>query len=128
MDPLIYFWNSRILEGRPRNFIILIQDVQQYLQSFAKRIPKAKRIPETVIYRWASTSGSSKEMLCFHKIKCFFSFSRLFSADSPMFETTNAFKQTFHFASNLSMSRSNHNLKEEFFNQQSLNEHFPGIF
>ena len=23
---------------------------QQYLQSFAKRIPKAKRIPETVIY------------------------------------------------------------------------------
>ena len=24
MDPLIYFWNSRILEGRPRN--LLIQD------------------------------------------------------------------------------------------------------
>ena len=63
-----------------------------------------------VLYLWASTSGSSKEMLCFHKIKCFFSFSRLFSADSPMFVTTNAFKQTFHFASNLSMSRSNHNL------------------
>ena len=28
-----------------------------------------------VLYRRASTLGSSKEMLCFHKIKCFFSFS-----------------------------------------------------
>ena len=29
---------------------LIISRYQQYLQSFAKRIPKAKQIPETVIY------------------------------------------------------------------------------
>ena len=61
------------------------------------------------------------------RLTCFFSFSWLANADSPMFDTSNVFMQTLHFALYLSLSRSNHNLYEGFSNQRSLNKHFPGM-
>ena len=61
MDPLIYFWNSRILEGRPRNLLIQdtnsifslsgkLQENLKHSWAFYSIKSKAKRIPEFVIY------------------------------------------------------------------------------